>query len=46
MANSVLTRFPIKSWLGRIILLEMDQIYYIEAEGDRADGAEEGLPAC
>ena len=29
-----LGRFPIKGEPGRIILLEKDKIYYIEAEGD------------
>ncbi|MCH8876800.1 MAG: hypothetical protein IIA89_08235 [Chloroflexi bacterium] len=41
-----LGRFSIKSEPGRLILLEKNQIYYIQAEGDRADGAEERLPAC
>ena len=34
MDDSNLTRLPIKSRPGRIVLLEKDQIYYIEAEGD------------
>lgn len=29
-----MTRFPIKSEPGRIILLEKDQIYYVKADGD------------
>lgn len=34
MSVSGLKRFPIKSEPGRVILLEIDKIYYIEAEGD------------
>jgi DNA-binding LytR/AlgR family response regulator len=34
MSVSDLKRFPIKGEPGRIILLEIDKIYYIQAEGD------------
>ena len=32
--ESGVSRFPIKSEPGRITLLERDQIFYVEAEGD------------
>ncbi len=34
MIESGLKRFPVKSKPGRVILLEKDQIFFIEAEGD------------
>ena len=34
MTSPSLKRFPIKSEPGRVILLEIDRIYYIEAVGD------------
>ncbi len=34
MNESSLKRFPVKSKPGQVILLEKDQIFFIEAEGD------------
>ncbi|MFV1860032.1 MAG: LytR/AlgR family response regulator transcription factor [Anaerolineales bacterium] len=34
MIESGLKRFPVKSKPGKVILLERDQIFFIEAEGD------------
>ena len=34
MTSPSLKRFPIKSEPGRVILVEIDRIYYIEAVGD------------
>ena len=34
MTSPSLKRFPIKSEPGRVILLEIDKIFYVEAEGD------------